>query len=78
MKKKFIVLMSVGILLTLAGCQEAQEQAQKLRKEGEKTVQDASKELADTQKQIMDSKAHIDKKMEEAQDIVDAVKKFSE
>lgn len=77
-KKLLIGTAGIIILLMAGGCQNLEDEAQKLRQQSEKAIQDTSKQVEDVKKQLIETKTQFDEKIKQAQDVADAVKKFSE
>jgi hypothetical protein len=72
--KKIHIILAALIIISLAGCQQAQQ----LQNDANKALDDASKQVETAKTQVMDVKNKIDEKVTQAQEAADAINKLGQ
>jgi cell division protein ZapA (FtsZ GTPase activity inhibitor) len=78
MKKISLSLIATFTLLSLVGCQQIQENTEKLKQQSTETIKSASQQFESAKTQASQAKNQLDEKTKQAQTALDAVKKLGE
>ncbi len=78
MKKISLGLIATFTLLSLVGCQQIQDNTEKLKQQSAETIKSASQQFESAKTQANQAKSQLDEKTKQAQNALDAVKKLGE